>query len=60
VEAQVLYVPTFVEVCKFSWIQFITTVIFLRYLVKPLLNFIAEHQIIQSVPRDPRKLEKLL
>ena len=35
-------------------------VIFLRLFIKPLLNFISEHQIIQTIPRDPRKLEKLI
>lgn len=57
---KVSYVPTFVEVCKFSWIQWITTVIFLRIFVKPLLNFVTNHQIIQTIPRDPRKLEKYM
>jgi len=57
---QIAYVPTFVEVCKFSWIQFITTVIFLRLFINPLLNFIAEQQIVQTLPRDPRKLEKYI
>lgn len=57
---QVGYVPSFVEVCKFSWIQFITTVWFLRLLIKPLLNFIMDEHIIQTIPRDPRKLEKFM
>ena len=35
-------------------------VIFLRLFIKPLLNFISEHQMIQTIPRDPRKLEKLI
>eukprot|EP00802_Teleaulax_amphioxeia_P018714 Tamp_18919.p1 GENE.Tamp_18919~~Tamp_18919.p1 ORF type:complete len:333 (+),score=74.06 Tamp_18919:48-1001(+) len=57
---KVYYVPTFVEVCKVSWIQFLATVVFLRIFIKPLLDFITEHQIIQTLPRDPRKCEKLM
>mmetsp|Transcript_67791 Transcript_67791/g.155876 ORF Transcript_67791/g.155876 Transcript_67791/m.155876 type:complete len:319 (+) Transcript_67791:219-1175(+) len=55
---KVLYVPGFVEVCKFSWIQIIATFLFLYILLRPLLVFVFSQQIIQTEVRDDAPCEK--
>ena len=37
---KVLYVPSFIEVAKFSWIQIVATFLFLYILLRPLLHFV--------------------
>jgi len=57
---KVLYVPPFIEVAKFSWIQFLCTFIFLYIFTMPLLNFIVTNQVIQSVVRDDSAKAKII
>ncbi|EKX45550.1 hypothetical protein GUITHDRAFT_108424 [Guillardia theta CCMP2712] len=52
---KVWYVPTFIEVAKFSWIQILATWVFLYFFVLPFIHFILDHQIIQSVVKHPLK-----
>jgi len=56
---EVHYVPTFIEVCKFSWIQFIATVAFVAIFVIPLKRFIVTQQVVQSIVQDDKPAEKL-
>mmetsp|Transcript_43053 Transcript_43053/g.101249 ORF Transcript_43053/g.101249 Transcript_43053/m.101249 type:complete len:318 (+) Transcript_43053:328-1281(+) len=56
---EVLYVPTFIEVCKFSWIQFIATVAFVAIFAIPLKRFVVTQQVVQSIVQDDKPAEKL-
>mmetsp|Transcript_4323 Transcript_4323/g.9858 ORF Transcript_4323/g.9858 Transcript_4323/m.9858 type:complete len:317 (+) Transcript_4323:211-1161(+) len=57
---KVLYIPPFIEVAKFSWIQFLATFVFLFIFTRPLLNFIMHNQIVQTVPRDDVAKAKII
>mmetsp|Transcript_16072 Transcript_16072/g.39092 ORF Transcript_16072/g.39092 Transcript_16072/m.39092 type:complete len:318 (+) Transcript_16072:17-970(+) len=58
-EEKVLYIPSFIEVAKFSWIQFLSTAIFLMIFVRPLINFVIENQVVHSVVRDDHPKQKI-
>lgn len=45
---KVLYIPPFIEVAKFSWIQFLSTFVFLYIFVRLLTKFVMENQIVQA------------
>lgn len=57
---QVLYVPSFIEVAKFSWIQFLATFVFLFLFARRLVSFVIENQIVYTVVRDDVPKHKLL
>mmetsp|Transcript_4148 Transcript_4148/g.8100 ORF Transcript_4148/g.8100 Transcript_4148/m.8100 type:complete len:318 (-) Transcript_4148:27-980(-) len=57
---KVLYVPPFIEVAKFSWIQFVSTLIFLLLFTRPLLNFVIDNQVVQSIVRDDGVKPKII
>jgi len=54
------YVPAFLEVAKFGWIQFLATLVLLGVFARMLVRFVITHQVLPTLVRDDLAKPKLL